>query len=421
MTEHNPSSLKIGGIPLHQRLTNAVPELVSAVLDRLVEELPAYAQLPREELGGDIARIIDRNIRAFVEMVRTGGPAAPEVLESLSDSIAQRAEEGVPIDAVLNAHHLGVQVSLDYLTDYVEPGDLAAVIEINRIQLRYLREVTATVAGAYFRERQAVFGEEHAARQALLSALLNGEQPTAAAARAGIRLAPAYVVLAVEIGPHADECRSMVNPTVAARRKLRRLRGEIERAVAQPVLSALHPAGGIVLVPHTGAAAEPTDEEWHWLRSLLGSAERAAGAEITAGVVVAPPDAVVTSSATAREVLDVAVASGRPSGLYRLDDVALEFQLSQPGPARAKLAALLDPLRDHPELLATLRTYFHSGLSRRRAAAQLHLHPNSVDYRLRKIAARTGLDTTVAADLPRIHAALAAQQAMLRNEAANRS
>jgi sugar diacid utilization regulator len=78
-----------------------------------------------------------------------------------------------------------------------------------------------------------------------------------------------------------------------------------------------------------------------------------------------------------------------PPGLYRLDDVALEFQLSQPGPARAKLAALLDPLRENPELLTTLRTYFHSGLSRRRAAAQLHLHPNSVDYRLRKIAVRT--------------------------------
>lgn len=260
-----------------------------------------------------------------------------------------------------------------------------------------------------------MFGEEHATRQALLSALLGGEQATEAAARAGIRLAPAYAVLGMEIGRHADECRRTVNPTVAARRKLRRLRGELERNIADPVLSALHPGGGIALVPFACSIDEPTEQDWHRLRALTGSAERAAGAEITAGVVFAAPGEVAAAAQTAREVLEVAVASGRQPGLYRLDDVALEFQLSQPGPARAKLAALLDPLGETPELLTTLRTYFHSGLSRRRAAKQLHLHPNTVDYRLRKIAARTGLDTTVAADLPRIRAALAALQAISRS------
>ncbi|SFA80520.1 hypothetical protein SAMN05216266_101540 [Amycolatopsis marina] len=129
MIEHNAS---LGGVPLHQRLADAVPELVAAVLDRLVEDLPAYAQLPREELGGDISRIIERNLRVFAEMVRTGGPAAPEALATLSEAVVQRAEEGVPIEAVLNAHHLGVQVSLDYLAGFAEPEDLASVIEINR-------------------------------------------------------------------------------------------------------------------------------------------------------------------------------------------------------------------------------------------------------------------------------------------------
>lgn len=41
----------------------------------------------------------------------------------------------------------------------------------------------------------------------------------------------------------------------------------------------------------------------------------------------------------------------------------------------------------------------------------LHLHPNTVDYRLRRIAVRTGLDPTRPADLPRITAALAARDA----------
>lgn len=65
-------------------------------------------------------------------MVRTGGPVAPEVLQSLSEAIVQRAEEGVPIDAVLNAHHLGGQVSLDYIARFVEPVDLPGVIAVNK-------------------------------------------------------------------------------------------------------------------------------------------------------------------------------------------------------------------------------------------------------------------------------------------------
>lgn len=95
------------------------------------------------------------------------------MLTALRAAVVQRAEEGVPIDAVLRAHHLGVQVAWDHLVAFAEPSDLAGVIEVSRLQLRYLRDVTAVVSGVYGQERQAVFGEEHGSRQALLSALLD--------------------------------------------------------------------------------------------------------------------------------------------------------------------------------------------------------------------------------------------------------
>ena len=43
----------------------------------------------------------------------------------------------------------------------------------------------------------------------------------------------------------------------------------------------------------------------------------------------------------AREAAEIAAParlSGRPTGVYRLDDLLLEYQLTRPGPARDRLA-----------------------------------------------------------------------------------
>ncbi|MET9433186.1 helix-turn-helix domain-containing protein [Streptomyces sp. NPDC006551] len=91
----------------------------------------------------------------------------------------------------------------------------------------------------------------------------------------------------------------------------------------------------------------------------------------------------------------------------------LESQLSRPSPARDGLAALLHPLDTRPELLTTLRTFLACSLDRRQAAARLQVHPNTVDYRLRKATDLTGLDVP-GRRLVTLHAALAAHDAVRR-------
>jgi DNA-binding PucR family transcriptional regulator len=61
-----------------------------------------------------------------------------------------------------------------------------------------------------------------------------------------------------------------------------------------------------------------------------------------------------------------------------------------------------------PELLQTLRTYLETGRDRRRTAQLLHLHPNSVDNRLRRCADLSGLDATDAEEAIVVRAALLA-------------
>jgi DNA-binding PucR family transcriptional regulator len=57
----------------------------------------------------------------------------------------------------------------------------------------------------------------------------------------------------------------------------------------------------------------------------------------------------------------------------------------------------LGPLQDYAEhrstdLLETLEVFMRIGLDRRSAADELHVHPNTLDYRLRRIEELTGFE-----------------------------
>ncbi|GAA3670846.1 hypothetical protein GCM10022224_038850 [Nonomuraea antimicrobica] len=96
--------------------------------------------------------------------------------------------------------------------------------------------------------------------------------------------------------------------------------------------------------------------------------------------------------------------------MYRLSDVLLEYQLTRPTAASRGLAALLDPLDGVPNLLLTLEAYLRHGRARRATAAGLHIHPNTLDYRLRRVAELTGLNPADELALQKLAAALAARK-----------
>lgn len=248
MTESKPAESAVGpqfgGIPVHKRLLAAAPALAPAVMARLVEQLPAYGALPSEQLRGEITKEVDRGIRAFIQVLRSGELPEEAELARISESSARRADEGVPLEAVVGAYHFGAEECAAQVLSTAEPGDLPDVLLVQRRLLGYLRQVSCAVAAGYVQERQAALGDEQVARQSLLSRLLEGGDPQAAADRAGIRLPPSYLVLRIAIGPHPDELRPGVNHSVAARRKLRRLRNELQRQTAGVPLSVLSGDGG---------------------------------------------------------------------------------------------------------------------------------------------------------------------------------
>ncbi|MGW8377996.1 helix-turn-helix domain-containing protein [Streptomyces sp. ODS28] len=403
----SPAPFTVNGVPVHERLLHRMPQLHRAVIDTILEQVPYYRELPHEELDGDIRRVARESLRTVATLVHEQRRPVPGELAWFAESAARRAEEGVPLDMVLDAYHAGLHEGWRLATADARPGDAADLRAVTDLVLGFLRELVRTVSAAYNAELRAMFSEEQGVQHTLLSALLGGEPAGTAAERAGVPLPEGYLVFALSIGAHEDERDEGVRAAVAARRKLRRMHAELGRFAGGRVLARLGAAEGTVLVP----GAEGVERRRAELDALVGGLAKVAGAEITAGVCHAAPDGVAEAAVRAREIVEVVRLTGRPAGLYGLPDVLLDYQLSRSTAATPELAALLAPLEPKPELLRTLRVHLANGLSRRDTAAALHLHPNTVDYRLRRVAALTGLDTGTPGHLPLITAALTAQRA----------
>jgi hypothetical protein len=377
--------------------------LARRMLTAFIEQIPLYGHLPQEQLEGEILDILRHNLRIFFEFLERGAAPSDADLAAIRASAARRAEERIPLDAVLTAYHLGAIIGWSALREEAGPHEADEVLDMAERVLLYTQSVTSAVAEAYVEERQAIYGEERDARRALAEALLAGTSVTGMADRAGHEPAPAYAVLALTIGTSPDEKDVGVEGAVAARRKLRRLESELEARSNGAALPMLSPVGGIVLLP---APAEERDLLMADMPKLVDALAAAAGAEVVAGVAWREADEVAHGADEAREVVRLACEQGRPPGAYTIDDVLLEFLLTRPSRAADRLELVLEPLADGPELIATLEGYFAADFDRRRAAANLHIHPNTLDYRLRRVAEMTGLSVGTAKGVQVLGAAL---------------
>lgn len=395
--------------PLFERVERNVPRLARRMVTAFVAEIPIYSQLPREQLEGEIRSITEANLRLFFGVLRTGEPMPAAQLAEVRLSAARRAEERVPLDAVLTAYHVGARIGWLALVEEHQPDETDVLLAAGVRVLAYTQQVTAAVAAAYLEEQQTIFGEERDAARLFASALLSGEPADAHAARLGVAIAPAYVVVALRIAPHPDESDDKdVGGAIAARRKVRRVQAALDELTGEPAITLLDPTGGSVLLPTSVEAAPALAERLTDLALVL---ERAAGAPVVVGGAVGcGVGDVPRAAAQAHDILRLTRMLDKPPGAYLLRDVLLEYQLTRPSDAQTVLASLIEPLDRNPDLLRTLEAYLDADLDRRTTAAALHVHPNTFDYRLRRIIELTGLDPATTHGLQLLGAALAARR-----------
>lgn len=314
--------------------------------------------------------------------------------EDSSDRLERAVEHcalvGVDLEAVLAVVIRGIEdtaIEQDVPDD--EPGRF----------LRVTRTATVIVARVYGHTRTGT-PRRGETPQDVAAALLRGETAPMLGWFGQITIAHAYWLLAVRVPAVRAVGLTGPGPRGAAGPPTAGALAELRACFGPDAVALLADAGGTILIPADDA---------------VGEAELGAFVDRMSAAIAEPVLAVAVRSATgelpaadeqAHAALEVAGRLSLPDRLYRFAEVAIDFQLTRPGPGRDALAAVLAPIEEHPDLLETLRAYLEHGQDRRRTARALHLHPNSVDYRLRRIYQLTGTDGVDPAGLWTLRSAL---------------
>ncbi|MEU6658661.1 helix-turn-helix domain-containing protein [Streptomyces sp. NPDC046821] len=362
---------------LAARCEPRVNELARRMARESFEELPGYAELPDDVKDLEIAATARHGVRLFLRSVSESDAVRAGGHRLFRETAAQGAEEGMPLQLLLRTHAHGVYVLWQALRDIAVPGEEGALIELVDLLLRSHQGVVGAVTETYLDERTALEAERRAHVRSLVRGLLDGMVPPGHVLLDQLCLEGPALVLALGIDADSDET------PVGVRRRLRRVQAALDHTFGVEVLALLETRGGRVIVP---MECRPPDD-------LPRRLARAGGCQVRVAAVQATGLEEVTEAArTATEILRITRACGIPPGLHRLDDVLLEYHLSRRSETSHRIAALLDPVADRPELLETLRTHLAHQQDRRATAAALGLHPNTVDNRLARIGEQTGID-----------------------------
>ena len=374
--------------------------LAGAVLDRMEREVDAiagrmatatraevteYAAVRDPAFAGEVLAHAADHVRAFVRCARTGRPPAGGELDFVRQRGAQRARELLPLDALLEAYLIGQRTTWEVVVDFAgdSPEGLQTAQELTAVTFDYTHAINVALADAYVRERQALTAESERGRRDLLDHLLAGGAPDdRRAAALGLRTdAPHVVVVAV-----ADDDRlGLVAQALALDDRASGFAvGRNDEVIALvPVYVRRGPLEVRAAVERAGARLART----HGLTIRAGvSAVCESLAEVAAGY------------GQAKRALSHAPAAG----VIALEQVGLlDYLVEHADDGVEKLVpAAAHTLRDERgDLAATLRAYADSDMNVARTAARLVVHPNTVHYRLRRIAESTGRDPRSFGDL----------------------
>ncbi|ADD39838.1 PucR family transcriptional regulator [Stackebrandtia nassauensis] len=407
MNTHKEEPLRLGGQAVDDWLARRYERLAAELVDGFAATIPIYGRFP-PDLRRDILWITRHNLDMFIGMLRQRQAPSAEDLAPLAESASRRAEEGVPLADVLTAYHQGIRVTWTQCASLATPDDHDDLVSVSTLVFEYQQIVTSVVATAYAEERQNILGHEREARRALVTALLDGQPAEELAERAGVHLAPGYLVLCLSFGSAEDSDGRRA--AISDRRRVRAVASVLEVWPHGQVLTILDPHGGTALLPIKATEPGRTDAISPAERASLRESLAALDFPVLAAAHLSTIERVPVVHTTTREVVDLVERLDYPPGIYQLADVLLEYQFTRPGPGADVLAELLAPLERGTELETTLETYLRHDLSRNATAAALNVHPNTLDYRLNRIARLTGLNPSRQSDLHKLTAALIARR-----------
>jgi hypothetical protein len=342
-------------------------------------EIAAFERLPAASRD-DVVVGVERNLARWWRWLSTGATPSEGDFDPLREWARTRASEGVRLEDLLRAIWLGGRVGWDLIRRHARTEEASVLIEAAGLLMRYVDQISTVVAHTYLAEREALVSEEERRTRTLLDRLSGGEELDPAdlelAQRLGVPVQPAYTPFAIVMpgrppGRHA---------ALAARLRARGL--------------ALAVTEGDRVV---GLTWRP-----------LELAELDEGPDLLMAIAEPTPRGEL---AEARGELVLLAEHGRRFGWRGLLEAGEHLpeilMLRSPGVAARLRAEVLAPLDDpeHAELRRTLEALLRARFDRAATSAALHIHRNTLAYRLRRIEEIAGLDLASPRDLARLYLA----------------
>jgi hypothetical protein len=360
-------------------------EAAREMLAELRKQIASYERLSPELSQSEVLDTCNRNLRLWHQWLTSGGEPAPAALDELRESVRARADEGVPLEDLLHAYRIGGRLGWQILRRHARAEEQQVLLDAAELLMLYVDTLSEIVTETYLAERERLVSEEERGARALVERIVDGTPLTAEerelAARLDVPLRDRYVPFAAAI-PGASPRR---HAALAAR-----LRGDGRLAVSEG-----DRVFGLALV------APVTEDLGEGPQALLALADETPRATL----------------ATVREELQLLVDHGRRArlaGVLTPASHALELLLARsPRIATALCQRVLEPLArggEGADLIHTLRTLVRCGFDRARTSRALHVHRNTLGYRVNRIEQLAGIDLARPRDVACVYLALAVEE-----------
>ncbi len=395
---HTPLSGSGGSGALRRALATAMLADIDRLTDRAVDDIRAHsgtyasgAPVTREDLWEICRDNLLRALEDFGGLAATGG----DFEWAARETGRRRAEQGVPLDTVLQAYRRGGRVLWQVMAEYLriragrDSDSRDVELDMASGVWETIDRYSVAMADAYRIAQLELQSRQDTRRVALFEALLDGraDDPavaSAAAAALGVPPVDRYVVVVAAQDPAAPPHPSPVLEAQGMWSYWRPRSGRYAGIVRLPRRDA--PAG-------RAAAAAPLGGSDPATRALLAALRERTGA--TAGV---SPEFDRLSQAgralrLAEQTLRTLPAGSGEVGVF--DDRLAQVLLSGRTDIAERIVTVhLGPVLatggERAALLTTLRAWLDHGCSASRAAEQLYCHRNTVLNRIGRISELTG-------------------------------
>jgi hypothetical protein len=352
------------------------PEAVAAVraqlpdvVDSIVEAVRAGSQVYGEVLAGPEGMAIRMGIeqahQAFLAAIESGRRPAGETDELWRRLGEAEFQSGRSLDDLRVAFRIGTRAAWRGAADLALRAGVSAPVAIATAEaiFVYADELAADVVEGYLRTQSDEAGELERRRRRVAGLLLdpNGHDPDALAHAAEMARWPVPRTLAM-LALQSDSPVGLV------------------RRLDADALAGTDGAGSWLVIPDPDGPGRPA------------ALERALGTETAALGPTVEPAAAPRSLRWARVALGLAATGALPAGrLLRSDEHLAELTLLQDGELAGALARrALAPLAElgpaeRERLLQTLAAWLDHQRHTPQIAALLHVHPQTVRYRMAKL------------------------------------